>query len=143
MARSISAPPSTATASPAERAPAPRRNAAASRTAASSSGWPSGSPPAPSSYGSGRSADARPPRGPFVGGVRRTLRRPAPLAPPPAPFPPASILAARRHEGLIVDNFAGGGGASTGIEEAHGRPIDLAINHDAEAIAMHQANHPG
>lgn len=44
--------------------------------------------------------------------------------------------------GLIVDNFAGGGGASTGIECALGRPIDVAINHDAEAVAMHEANHP-
>lgn len=45
-------------------------------------------------------------------------------------------------DGLIVDNFAGGGGASTGIEAALGRPIDIAINHDAEAVAMHRANHP-
>jgi DNA (cytosine-5)-methyltransferase 1 len=44
--------------------------------------------------------------------------------------------------GLIIDNFAGGGGASTGIEAALGWPIDVAINHDSEAIAMHQANHP-
>jgi DNA (cytosine-5)-methyltransferase 1 len=43
---------------------------------------------------------------------------------------------------LVVDNFAGGGGASHGIEAALGRPIDIAINHDAEAIAMHAANHP-
>lgn len=43
---------------------------------------------------------------------------------------------------IVVDNFAGGGGASTGIERALGRPIDYAINHDAEAIAMHRANHP-
>lgn len=45
--------------------------------------------------------------------------------------------------GLIIDNFAGGGGASTGIEAALGRPIDVAINHDPEAVAMHEANHPG
>lgn len=44
--------------------------------------------------------------------------------------------------GLIVDSFAGGGGASTGIERALGRPVDIAINHDAEALAMHAANHP-
>lgn len=44
---------------------------------------------------------------------------------------------------LIVDNFAGGGGASQGIEEALGRGPDVAINHDAEAIVMHEANHPG
>lgn len=45
-------------------------------------------------------------------------------------------------EGLVVDNFAGGGGASTGIERAIGRPVDIAINHSREAIAMHRANHP-
>lgn len=45
-------------------------------------------------------------------------------------------------EGLVVDNFAGGGGASTGIEAALGRPIDIAINHSPQAIAMHTANHP-
>lgn len=43
---------------------------------------------------------------------------------------------------LIVDNFAGGGGASTGIELAVGRPVDIAINHDPDAIAMHRMNHP-
>lgn len=47
-----------------------------------------------------------------------------------------------RPEELIVDNFAGGGGANTGIEMALGRPVDIAINHDPEAIAMHAANHP-
>jgi DNA (cytosine-5)-methyltransferase 1 len=47
-----------------------------------------------------------------------------------------------QHE-LVVDNFAGGGGASTGIEAALSRSIDYAINHDPEAIAMHRANHPG
>lgn len=44
--------------------------------------------------------------------------------------------------GLIIDNFAGGGGASTGIEMALGRYVDIAINHDPAAIAMHRANHP-
>lgn len=44
--------------------------------------------------------------------------------------------------GLIIDNFAGGGGASTGIERALGRSPDVAINHDAEAVALHAANHP-
>lgn len=43
---------------------------------------------------------------------------------------------------LFVDNFAGGGGASTGIEIAIGRNVDIAINHDPDAIAMHKANHP-
>jgi len=44
--------------------------------------------------------------------------------------------------GLVVDNFAGGGGASLGIALALGRGPDIAVNHDAEAIAMHLANHP-
>lgn len=44
---------------------------------------------------------------------------------------------------LVVDNFAGGGGASTGIEMAIGRSVDIAINHDRAAITMHKANHPG
>ncbi|HHR0679391.1 TPA: DNA cytosine methyltransferase [Klebsiella aerogenes] len=43
---------------------------------------------------------------------------------------------------IIVDNFAGGGGASTGIELAIGRSVDIAINHDENAIAMHKTNHP-
>lgn len=43
---------------------------------------------------------------------------------------------------LIVDNFAGGGGASTGIEIATGISVDIAINHDPEAIRMHKTNHP-
>lgn len=45
--------------------------------------------------------------------------------------------------GLIVDNFAGGGGASTGIEAALGRAVDIAINHDEQAIRLHEVNHPG
>lgn len=44
---------------------------------------------------------------------------------------------------IIVDNFAGGGGASTGIEMAIGRSVDIAINHDENAVAMHTTNHPG
>lgn len=43
---------------------------------------------------------------------------------------------------LIIDNFAGGGGASTGIELALGEPVDIAINHDSDAIAMHAVNNP-
>lgn len=43
---------------------------------------------------------------------------------------------------IIVDNFAGGGGASTGIEMAIGRSVDIAINHDPNAVAMHSTNHP-
>lgn len=44
--------------------------------------------------------------------------------------------------GLIIDLFAGGGGASTGIEAALGRDVDIAINHDRVALAVHAANHP-
>lgn len=43
---------------------------------------------------------------------------------------------------IVVDLFAGGGGASTGIEQAIGRHVDIAINHDPEAVSLHQANHP-
>lgn len=47
-----------------------------------------------------------------------------------------------RDDEIIVDSFAGGGGASEGIAQALGRGPDVAINHDAEAIALHKANHP-
>ncbi|MFD2177882.1 DNA cytosine methyltransferase [Veronia pacifica] len=47
-----------------------------------------------------------------------------------------------RQDELVVDNFAGGGGASTGMELGLNRHVDIAINHDPEAIAMHKANHP-
>ena len=43
---------------------------------------------------------------------------------------------------IIIDCFAGGGGASVGIEMALGRPVDIAINHDPDAILMHKTNHP-
>ena len=43
---------------------------------------------------------------------------------------------------IIVDNFAGGGGASTGIELAAGRPVAIALNHDPDAILLHKTNHP-
>lgn len=46
------------------------------------------------------------------------------------------------HSELVVDLFAGGGGASTGIEQAIGRPVDIAVNHDPQAISLHTANHP-
>lgn len=46
------------------------------------------------------------------------------------------------HNEIIIDLFAGGGGASSAIEETLGRPVDIAINHDAAAVAMHAANHP-
>lgn len=51
------------------------------------------------------------------------------------------ILNLLPHE-LIIDNFAGGGGTSTGLEQAFGRPVDVAINHDPKALAMHRMNHP-
>lgn len=44
--------------------------------------------------------------------------------------------------GLVVDLFAGGGGASTGLEAALGRAVDIAINHSPTALAVHEANHP-
>ena len=43
---------------------------------------------------------------------------------------------------LVVDLFAGGGGASTGLEAALGRPVDIAVNHSPVALAVHEANHP-
>ena len=43
---------------------------------------------------------------------------------------------------MIIDCFAGGGGASVGIEMALGRPVDIAVNHDPQAIRMHKTNHP-
>jgi len=56
---------------------------------------------------------------------------------------PPSLRAAYAFPGeLTFDFFAGGGGASTGIEQALGRPVDIAINHNPVAIAMHKANHP-
>jgi DNA (cytosine-5)-methyltransferase 1 len=55
------------------------------------------------------------------------------------------MLYERRGDGMneiIIDSFAGGGGASTGIELALGRAVDVAINHDTNAIKMHETNHP-
>jgi len=43
---------------------------------------------------------------------------------------------------INVDLFAGGGGASTGIERGLGKPVHIAINHNPKALSMHQANHP-
>lgn len=51
-------------------------------------------------------------------------------------------LPATMFDGLIVDNFAGGGGASMGLERALGRAVDIAINHDKASVEMHRANHP-
>jgi DNA (cytosine-5)-methyltransferase 1 len=47
-----------------------------------------------------------------------------------------------RRNGIVVDWFAGGGGASSGIRAAIGRPIDIALNHNPKAVAMHRMNHP-
>ena len=55
---------------------------------------------------------------------------------------PPIIRAAFDRSELYVDNFAGGGGTSTGLEAFRGQPVDIAINHNAAAIAMHRANHP-
>jgi DNA (cytosine-5)-methyltransferase 1 len=59
-----------------------------------------------------------------------------------APIIRATFEAAIDPNELVIDNFAGGGGASTGVEAAVGRPVDIAINHSPQAIAMHEANHP-
>ena len=48
-----------------------------------------------------------------------------------------------RDTDLIIDCFAGGGGASVGIEMALGRSVDIAVDHDPQAIRMHTVNHPG
>ncbi len=53
-----------------------------------------------------------------------------------------STLNLRLEHELVIDNFAGGGGASKGLEQAFGRPVDIAINHDPEALSMHALNHP-
>lgn len=63
-----------------------------------------------------------------------------PLADIPHPIPLATTL--RGAGELVVDSFAGGGGASTGITIALGRSPDIAINHDPIALAMHARNHP-
>lgn len=55
---------------------------------------------------------------------------------------PKSLKEPNLFTGLIIDFFAGGGGASVGIEMALGRQVDIAINHDPDAIAMHKENHP-
>jgi DNA (cytosine-5)-methyltransferase 1 len=59
----------------------------------------------------------------------------------PADGAPRQAALPFRHE-LIIDNFAGGGGTSEGLEQAFGRPVDIAINHDPQALAMHALNHP-
>lgn len=57
-------------------------------------------------------------------------------------FPATPARAASALRPMIIDSFAGGGGASTGIEMALGRSPDLAINHDPQALSMHAVNHP-
>lgn len=57
-------------------------------------------------------------------------------------FPHKSLVSALRAGEIVVDLFAGGGGASEAIEQATGRPVDIAVNHDEWAIGMHAANHP-
>jgi DNA (cytosine-5)-methyltransferase 1 len=57
-------------------------------------------------------------------------------------FPKTMPQSALRPGEIVVDLFAGGGGASEALEQALGRPVDIAINHDAAAIGMHAANHP-
>lgn len=54
-----------------------------------------------------------------------------------------SVIPNKETRGIIVDLFAGGGGASVGIEAATGRHVDIALNHDPIALAVHKANHPG
>lgn len=60
----------------------------------------------------------------------------------PVVVPRTQLQLAGLNEEIVVDLFAGGGGASCGIEMALGRQVDVAINHDKEAVAMHRANHP-
>lgn len=58
-------------------------------------------------------------------------------------FPFPRLHASRLRPGeIVVDLFAGGGGASTGLEQALGRPVDIAVNHNPWAVSMHAANHP-
>lgn len=57
-------------------------------------------------------------------------------------IPRKAIVSALRPGEIVVDIFAGGGGASEALEQALGRPVDIAINHDEWAVGMHAANHP-
>jgi DNA (cytosine-5)-methyltransferase 1 len=57
-------------------------------------------------------------------------------------LPRKALVSALRPGEIVVDHFAGGGGASEALEQALGRPVDIAINHDAWALGMHAANHP-
>lgn len=57
-------------------------------------------------------------------------------------FPRANAVSRLRAGEIVVDLFAGGGGASTALEQALGRPVDIAINHNPWAVSLHAANHP-
>src|ERR1044072_8530194 len=57
-------------------------------------------------------------------------------------FPQRAIASALRPGEIVLDLFAGGGGASEALRQALGRDPDIAINHDEWAIGMHAANHP-
>ena len=59
-----------------------------------------------------------------------------------AQLPALPVAGYRWRGGLVADNFAGGGGASTGISQAIGKSPDIAVNHNAEALMMHEENHP-
>jgi DNA (cytosine-5)-methyltransferase 1 len=69
-------------------------------------------------------------------------RKTSPAVPEPCPSLRTQAVPFPSDGDLVVDLFAGGGGASTGIEAALDRPIDLAINHDLVALRAHEANHP-
>lgn len=66
----------------------------------------------------------------------------AQLTLPHCEFRSGARKSSRVWQELIVDNFAGGGGASLGIERGAGRAVDISINHDASAVEMHRLNHP-
>lgn len=57
-------------------------------------------------------------------------------------FPQLPARCRLRPGEIVVDLFAGGGGASTAIEHALGRPVDIAVNHNPWAVSLHAANHP-
>ncbi len=59
-----------------------------------------------------------------------------------ASLPSQAVPGYRWSGGWVVDNFAGGGGASTGMSQAIGRSPDFAVNHNKEALMMHEQNHP-